>query len=623
MLNRKRLSRRQFLQLTSAAGASALLAACGGATPPATPADTAAPAAAPPTAAPAAAPTAAPAPPAAPTAAPAAAAPTAAPAAAQSLADLLGADMPGSPTHARGWTTMLPDLPAGLPPTGEPVTISVTRRVDAQTKFAQGDSLENNPWSRMIEKLFGVKFAVAWTWATDDEANSKYNLALSSGDMPEYLETVPLNVFVQMVQAGALEDITDAWEKYASDRWKKALEPYGELPWTWSKVDGRIYGLPRVEDLAHNDTILWYRADWLDKLNLKPPTTLDELHDVALAIVKAGIGKGASGTTLGLMSNKQYNHTWYGSLDPIWGAYGVIPDHWSKVGDGLMLDAVRPEMKEPLALLNQWYKDGIFRKDFFTVETSDSVQDVASSQVGLHFTPSWGANLDAVKNDPDTKWAFTGIPTGPNGTKGKHTENNFREQSFAFRKGAQNIEKIFQITNWMIDLTEDFSRRFHGWEVYNYEWKDDKVAWTDIGWSPWAIGPIGTRGGGMADPKRVGNEIKYRRDEWSKIPAEQRDAMQNLLLEDPTGVQQVSDESRLFILDTASDGKMTELQRLPTPTQLERGADLQKVIDETLIGIIVGEKPMSAFDEMVTQWKQLGGDQVTQEVNEWYASKKA
>ncbi len=621
MNDRKRLSRRQFLQLSGTVGASAVLAACGGTSAPASTASTAAPAAPAATAAPASAATAAPAA-AAPTAASAA---TAAPAA-QSLAELLGADMPGSPNHPKGWTTMLPDLPAGLPPSGDPVVISVTRRVDAQTKFAQGDNLENNPWSRMIQKLFGVKFSVAWTWATNDEADSKYNLALSSGDMPEYLETVPLNVFVQMVQAGALEDITDAWEKYAGNRWKKAFEPYGDLPWTWSKVDGRIYGIPRVEDLAHNDTILWYRADWLDKLNLKPPKTLDELHDVALEIVKSGIGKGASGTTLGLMANKQYGATWYGSLDPIWGAFGVIPHqqgtHWSKVGDNLVFDSIRPEMKDALALLNKWYKDGIFRKDFFTVETSDSVQDVASGQVGLHFTPSWGANLDTVKNDPEAKWAFTNIPTGPNGKKGKYTENNFKPESFVFRKGAQNIEKIFQITNWMIELTEDFSRRFHGWEGANYTWDGDKVAWTDAGWSAWAIGPIGTRGSGMADPKSVGNGIKYRRDEWSKIAAEKRDAMQNLLLEDPTGVQQVSDESRLFILDNAADGMITALQRLPTPTQLERGADLQKVVDEAIIGIIVGEKPLSAFDDMVAQWKQQGGDQVTKEVNEWWATKK-
>jgi len=592
MPNHKSLSRRQFLQLSGTVGVVALLAACAPAGAPAAPANTNA-----------------------------GAATSGAALKSDQLPALLGADMPGSPTHAKGWTTMLPDLPAGSP-SKEPIKISVSRRVDAQTKFAQGDSLENNPWSRMIKKLFGVEFTVAWTWATTDEGNSKYNLALSSGDMPDYMETVPLNIFVQMVEADALEDITGAWDKYASERWKKAFADYGDLPWTWSKVNGKIYGLPRVEDLAHNDTILWYRADWLEKLNLKPPTTLDELHDVAVAIVKANIGKGAPGTTLGLLANKDYAHTWYGSLDPIWGAYGLIPDHWSKEGDGLMFDGIRPAMKEPLALLNQWYKDGIFRKDFFTLQTSDCIQDLAASQVGLHFTPSWGANLDTVKNDPETRWAFTNIPTGPNGKKGKHTENNFRDSPFAFRKGAQNIDKVFEITNWMIDLTEDFPRRFHGWEGSNYEWKGDEVQWTSIGWSAWAIGPIGTRGSGMADPRSIGNGIKYRHDEWGKVPAEKRDAMMNLMLQDPTGVQQVSDDSRLAILDNAKDGMMTAFQSLPTPTMVEKSVDLQKLMDENIISMIVGEKPLSAFDDMVTQWKAQGGDQITKEVNDWWATKK-
>lgn len=589
-MSQQSLSRRQFLQWSGALGATTLLVAC---TPPASDAPTST------TAAEATSP--------------------AFPVSSDELPALLGADMPGSPNHPKGWTTRLPDLPRA--PSTEPITISITRRVDAQTQFAEGDSLENNPWTRMIRKLFGVEFTVAWTWATTDEVNSKYNLALASGDIPDYLETIPANIFVQMVEADALEDITDAWESYASDRWKQAFADYGELPWTWTKFDGRIMGLPRVEDLAHNDTILWYRADWLEEHGLEVPTTLDELHDVALALVQANAGLGAAGTTLGLLANKQYDHTWYGSLDPIWGAFGVIPDHWSEVDGQLVFDGIREEMKEPLSLLNQWYQDGIFRRDFFTIETSDSIQDIAASQCGLHFTPSWGANLDTVRNDPNTRWAFTNIPTRADGTKGKHTENNFKSDPFAFRKGAPHIDKIFEITNWMIELTEDYDRRFHGWEGHNYAWDGDTVAWTGTGWAPWAIGPIGTRGGGMADPRHIGNEIQYRREVFGAVPPEERDAMQTLLLEDPTGVQQVSDESRLFILEHAADAKMTALQRLPTPTMVERSVDLDKLLDETILGIIIGEKPLSAFDEMIAQWQQLGGERITEEVNEWWASR--
>jgi len=589
--NNLSMSRRQFLQLSSVMGISVALVACAapGATQPEATTEEAGASAAPFTG---------------------------------SLDDLLGKDMPGSPTHAKGWTTQLPELGEGNPPTSEPIEISTTRRVDAQTAFAEGDSLDNNPFSRMIEKLFGVKFTVAWTWATTDEANSKYNLAMASGDLPDYLETVPTAIFVKMVEADLLEDLTDLLPQYASKRWQDTWAEYGDLPYTWSRIGGKLYGLPRVEDLAHNDTVFWYRADWLEKLGSEAPTTLDELHDLAKAIVDGGLGKGAAGTTIGLMANKDYEHTWYGSLDPIWGAFGHIPDHWSKEGDGLMFDGIRPELKEPLQLLNQWYNDGIFRKDFFTLETSDSVQDVASGLVGLHFTPSWGANLDTVKNDPETKWAFANIPAGPDGKQGKHTENNFREESFAFRKGMEHVDKIFLITNWMQELTEDFDRRMHGWEGINYTWGDgDTVAWTTTGWMPWAPGPIGTRGGGMIDPRRVGNEIKYRQDNWAKIDAADRDAMQNLLLEDPTGVQTVSDQSRLMILDTADLGMMTELQTTPTPTMVERWVDMQKLVDQTILNIITGQQPIDSFDEMVTQWKQIGGDQVTQDVNEWYQSK--
>lgn len=595
MSDRFSLSRRQFLQLSSVMAATSFVAACAPTQPPG---ETPTPAAGG-------------------EAAPAAVSP-------ESIPELLGPDMPGSPNRPKGWTTVLPDLPDGLPPapSQEPIEISVTRRVDAQTKFAQGDSLESNPWSRMVEKLFGVKFPVAWTWATNDEANSKYNLAMASGDLPDYLETVPLTIFVKMVEANLLEDITDAYEMYASRRWKDTWAEYGELPWTWSRVNGRIYGLPRVEDLAHNDTILWYREDWLEELGLDVPTTLDELYAVTKAIVDADIGSGAAGTTIGLLANKDYAHTWYGSLDPIWGAFGLIPDRWSREGDGLMFDGIRPEMKEPLALLNQWYQEGIFRKDFFTMETSISIQDLASGQCGVHFTPSWGANLDAVKNDPNTRWAFAGIPAGPDGHKARHTENNFRDSPFAFRKGMEHVDKIFEITNWTQELTEDFDRRFHGWEGHNYEWQDeDTVVSTGIGWMPWAIGPIGTRGSGMIDPRLVGDQFRYQLEKWGAIPPEERDAYQTLQLEDPTGVAILGMQSRLFILETADEGIMTELQRLPTPTMVDRWVDLDKVMDEAILGMIIGERPLDSFDQMVEQWLSMGGEQVTAEVNEWWASR--
>lgn len=540
--------------------------------------------------------------------------------AAKTPEEILGPNLvPGSPDHPKGWRTTLPDLPPAVP-VSPPVTITCTRRVDAQTRFADGDDLENNPWSRMIKELFGVEFKVSWTWATGDEANSKYNLAMASGDMPEYLETVPPTIYVQMVEAGLLEDITDAYDMYASPRWKDTWREYGELPWTWTRVDGRIYGIPRVEQLAHNDTCLWYREDWLEKLGLAVPTTLEELHDVALAFVQEDLGQGAPGTTIGLLANESYSNTWYGSLDPIWGAHGVIPNHWSEVGGDLILDAIRPETRECLELLHQWYRDGVFRPDFFTMTASNSMSDIAANLCGMHFTPNWGANLDSVMNDPEARWKFTGVPSH-NGRKGKHTENNFRESPFCWAKGAQHVEQIFQITNWMMELNEDPWRRFHGWEGHQYNIVDDVYEPTGMGWMPWAPGPIGTRGSGMVDPTSSYRTIRYQLDEWGRIPAEERDALQDNFFDDPYGTAIASRESRLYLLEDNVNAKMTKFQRLPTATMVERGADLGTLQNETILGMIIGETPIANFDTFVDQWKRMGGDRVIEEVNEWWHSR--
>jgi putative aldouronate transport system substrate-binding protein len=278
-------------------------------------------------------------------------------------------------------------------------------------------------------------------------------------------------------------------------------------------------------------------------------------------------------------------------------------------------------MKEPLALLAQWYQDGLFRQDFFTLNTSDSIQDIAASTCGIHFTPSWGAWLDTVQNDPETVWAFANVPVASNGVRARHTENNFKPDPFAFRSGFEHIDQIFTITNWLQELTEDYDRRFHGWEGGDYVWDGDQVVGGDHGWMSMAPGPIGTRGSGMIDPKHIGNQIRYQLDEWGAIPEGERDAFMELSLADPTGVQVLSKESRLFILETADLGKITAYQNLPTATMVERQVDLDKIRDETILGIIIGERPLSAFDDYVAQYKSLGGDQISAEVNEWWASR--
>jgi len=49
---------------------------------------------------------------------------------------------------------------------------------------------------------------------------------------------------------------------------------------------------------------------------------------------------------------------------------------------------------------------------------------------------------------------------------------------------------------------------------------------------------------------------------------------------------------------------------------------LQKLEQESMLQIIMGEKDVSYFDTFVQQWKTLGGDQITAEVRASLTAKK-
>ena len=55
----------------------------------------------------------------------------------------------------------------------------------------------------------------------------------------------------------------------------------------------------------------------------------------------------------------------------------------------------------------------------------------------------------------------------------------------------------------------------------------------------------------------------------------------------------------------------------PTETMIDRFNFLRSMQNEVYINIILGES-IDAFDRFVEQWHHLGGDRITQEVNEWY-----
>jgi hypothetical protein len=138
----------------------------------------------------------------------------------------------------------------------------------------------------------------------------------------------------------------------------------------------------------------------------------------------------------------------------------------------------------------------------------------------------------------------------------------------------------------------------------------------------WAYGAPGVAGGAGIDPLRDQKKSQQFLD-WLKIAPEKRDAWQKYATEDPTGLQALFHRANLFAIEhSEEEGIKDLLNTLPTPTMVAMEATLRKLEEETYATIITGQKPLTAFDDFVVQWKKLGGDKIIGEVNTWWKSKK-
>lgn len=70
------------------------------------------------------------------------------------------------------------------------------------------------------------------------------------------------------------------------------------------------------------------------------------------------------------------------------------------------------------------------------------------------------------------------------------------------------------------------------------------------------------------------------------------------------------------ILDTPENNPVEAAYYYTTKSSSKLRPTLDKLEEQMYLQIITGEKPLDYFDEFVEQWKKLGGDTLTQEVQD-------
>lgn len=162
--------------------------------------------------------------------------------------------------------------------------------------------------------------------AEDDTALAALiNTAMASGDLPDVI-ICDKAMFYTLVENGVLQDVSAAYEGYQQKRLvKDALDSLDM--WDACTVDGQLLAVPCVNNFYNNTQILWIRQDWLDKVNMEAPKTIDEMMAVAKAFQDAKLG-GEDTIGIAMTGNTSHNY------DALLAAYGCIAGCWQPKEDG-------------------------------------------------------------------------------------------------------------------------------------------------------------------------------------------------------------------------------------------------------------------------------------------------
>ncbi|RKP55585.1 extracellular solute-binding protein [Cohnella endophytica] len=510
------------------------------------------------------------------------------------------------------------------------ITINIGKAVDPSDKsLPAGDTPENNEYTRYIKENLNIDTKIAWTAANGNDYDQKVNLSIASNSLPDAL-VVNDTQLRQMVKAGMLEDLTQTFNDYASPLMKELNDKTEGRALQTATFDGKLYGIPGISVQADGVHTMWIRKDWLDKLGLEVPKTLDDLEKVAKAFVEQdpdgngkkdtfGISGPQSGGQLYATFLTQTNNTF--GFDPIFSSLHSYPGYWLKDANGQpAYGSIQPETKEALAKLRDFYSKGLVDPEMSV--RKDATEPVVAGKSGIFFGPWWMGYWplpDAIKNDPKANWQSYTLPLDANGRFNAHMPSTTHNW-VVVRKGYEHPEVPVKMLNLLVrDEGPKFSSSTVN--IANYPLRVVQAAVDESEFSAQALRDVLA---GTKQPSDYANLTEYKllKNDLENIKKVKLEPYDKLDLDGWNPSADLGAWSRLYSLMvgvpyyTGDYDKVYSLIYSQTKTMESRWANLKKLEDETFLKIIMGASPLDDFDKFVADWKKQGGDLVTQEVAE-------
>ena len=240
------------------------------------------------------------------------------------------------------------------------------------------------------EEATGIDFTFVHPVQNDD--GTYFNTTIASGQLPDIWATGNWNNYYAggvegAIADGVLEDLNPYIERLGYYYLTEAHKNWDAKAEKNFMTDGGMYRFgaasQRVPVLGQQHTGMVVRSDVLDELGLDAPETIDQVHDMLVAFKDYGFEVPLA--LENLSSSYYYNGDYLAS----W--LGITTNRFmlDEEGKTVTYAYLEPAYKDYLAMLNQWYTEGLIDVDILGRTHADAKAMVTSGRSAMCAIGNW------------------------------------------------------------------------------------------------------------------------------------------------------------------------------------------------------------------------------------------
>lgn len=420
-----------------------------------------------------------------------------------------------------------------------------------------------------------------------EQSFDKINVAMATGDLPDVVTiNYPSYSVNQWISEGLLVPLNDYLPSMPAV--KQRLD---ELAWT--AVDGKFYGYPFIETERSNSALA-YRADWLERLGLTPPSTLDEFYEVLKAFKTQDPDQNGQHDTYGFTTSKPGTT----SFDFIFYAYGMPYGDWALDENNQVIPRFEhPSFQEGMAFIKKLWDEQLIEPEFMLNDIQMKEQKFYQSKVGM-MDAALFRHVNRIESSlqkvvPEGKLGYMGPPAGADGNAGMKAMPKSGLFT-AVTTNAKNPEKAALFIEFM--LSEEGRELLElGMEGIHFTREGDKIIYNEEERAKDGFAP-----NGWAHPLAWGSVM------WP---------LTNNYLPQTEPAAERARES----VEIASKYIVPNLVNVTAAAETEYGGVVQEIYDQYFMDMMMGKIDIeTGVAELSKKWREQGGDKILEEVNQLY-----